>query len=75
MPELSPEPIADAIARGDSALRFACSGGRENGPYDLDGFAIERGDERISPIRIAVDGQTIIATFADPLQPGDEVAS
>lgn len=74
-PDLMPEAIATAIQRGDSTLHFACLGGRENGPYDLDGFAIQRGPDRISPIRIAVDGQTIIATFADPLQAGDEVAA
>lgn len=72
-PDLTPESIAEAIERGDSTLIFACANGRQNGPYDLDGFAIERGGQRISPIRIAVDGLTIIATFADPLQPGDEV--
>lgn len=75
MADLTPEPIAEAVDRGDRTIRFACSNGRENGPYDLDGFAIRRDDETIPPLGLRVDGQVIIATFADPIQPGDEVAA
>lgn len=75
MADLTPEPIADATARGDGTLHFACSNGRENGPYDLDGFALDRGGERISPLGIRVEGQMIVATFADPIQPDDQVAA
>jgi hypothetical protein len=75
MADLSPEPIAEAIERGDRTLHFACANGRENGPYDLDGFAIMReGARLIPPMGLRVDGQSIVATFASPLQAGDEVA-
>ena len=75
MADLSPEPIAEAIARGDRTLHFACANGRENGPYDLDGFAVLReGARLITPMGIRVDGQSIVATFAAPLESGDEVA-
>lgn len=71
--DLIPESMATARGRGDSTIRFACNNGRENGPYDLDDFSIMRAGERIPPIRIAVEGKTIVATFAAPLEVGDVV--
>jgi hypothetical protein len=73
MADLNPEPIETAIARGDSTLRFGCENGRENGPYDLDAFSIMRGAQRIPPVAIRVDGQLIVATFAAPLEDGDQL--
>lgn len=70
--DLTPEPINDAIVRNNRTLRFEASNGRENGPYDLDGFAIKRGDQTVSPVNLHVDGTTMIAFYADPIQPGDE---
>jgi len=74
MTDLIPETMAIARGRGDSTLRFACQNGRENGPYDLDDFSIMRRGDRIPPMRIAVDGKTIIATFPGPLEFGDTLA-
>lgn len=74
MPDLVPETIALARGRGDATLHFACHNGRENGPYDLDGFSIMRGGARVAPVRISVEGQEIVATFAAPLQAGDTLA-
>lgn len=73
MADLNPESIELARGRGDSTLRFACNNGRENGPYDLDDFSIMRGAQRIPPVSIRVEGQMIVATFAAPLEAGDQL--
>ena len=78
VPDLVPETIALARGRGDSTLIFRCNNGRENGPYDPNGFAVLRGKRRVRPIRLNVDltgsQPVIVATFAEPLQAGDAVA-
>lgn len=71
MNDLVPETITIARGRGDRTLRFACHNGRETGPYDLDAFAIMRAGERVAPLGLNVEGQTIVARFADPLELND----
>lgn len=75
MNDLAPESISQARGRGDSTLIFKCRNGRENGPYDHDAFAIRRAGRKVRPVSLRVDGQSIIATFADPLEYGDTIAA
>ncbi len=72
-PNLIPEPIDDAIARGDSTVHYAAINGRENGPYDMWGFQVMRDGVSFPASSIRVDGTTMIAMFPIVLQAGDSI--
>lgn len=70
---LEQEPLADAIARADSTLRFTATAGEENGPYRWDRFALVRGDDRHVALGMDVLGKVLTLRFPVPLQAGDQV--
>lgn len=70
---LTPEPIADAIERGDGTIRFAADAGEENGPYDAARYRLIRGDDEIPGQTMRVEGQSIWVGFGQPIVEGDQV--
>lgn len=70
---LEQEPLADAIARGDSTLRYTATAGEENGPYRWDRFHLVRGDDRIAALGMDVLGLVLTLRFPVQLQAGDVV--
>lgn len=70
---LEQEPLADAIKRGDSTVRFTATAGEENGPYPWDRYGLVRGDDRMAGLGMGVLGTTLTVRFPEPIQAGDQV--
>lgn len=70
---LEQEPLADAIERADSTLRFTATNGEENGPYRWDRFVLVRGESRIVALGMDVLEKVLTVRFPEPILEGDQV--
>lgn len=70
---LEMEPLAEAIARADSSIRWVWTEGPYAGPYDAGQFILWRSGTKHRGSRMAVDGPGLAVFFPVQPQAGDEL--